>query len=346
MSDKPTVSIIVCTRNRAALLGRVLRELRALQAPAGLSWELIVVDNASSDNTAQVVRDHAGPGRSRYVQEPRLGIAPARNRGLAEAAGEYVAYLDDDGVVHKDWLVNLERCLEETDADAVGGRIYLDLQAAPPAWFGPGFRVALGELDHGPDRAVLGPGQAFGTANMVLKRSVLPPDARFDEELGRRGGELGGYEDALLIGDMIAAGRKVVYEPGMRVGHIIGPDRMTWAYFKRLARGTGRSFARLAMDGFVVTGLQRLLRVMFGERRLKGSRLGAALLKPRRPFTRLPRRPSVAHRLGRIVLACAYVLFCLVRVVGVHVALRGPYQRRIQRYSLLMGWHMLCGQLQ
>jgi len=103
-SDKVEVTAIICTRNRATQLSQVLESASHLVVPPGLSWEFIVVDNGSSDNTADVVRRYAGRLPLRIVREEIPGLSNARNRGVAEARGDYICWTDDDVRLDPNWL--------------------------------------------------------------------------------------------------------------------------------------------------------------------------------------------------------------------------------------------------
>jgi glycosyltransferase involved in cell wall biosynthesis len=110
------ISVIVCTYNRARTLHLMLESFFAQQDLNRLNHELIVVDNNSTDDTGQATEAFSNhPGFS-YVLEGRQGLSFARNRGIAEAAGDFVSFLDDDVIVDPRWLANLQKCLDETNA--------------------------------------------------------------------------------------------------------------------------------------------------------------------------------------------------------------------------------------
>ena len=93
------ISAVVCTHNRAAYLRKALQSL-VDQTMAQELYEIIVVDNASTDGTKQVVSEYSGASNLRCLYEPVIGLSRARNTGWGNARGEYVAYLDDDAVAH------------------------------------------------------------------------------------------------------------------------------------------------------------------------------------------------------------------------------------------------------
>lgn len=144
------ISVIVCTRNRSSLLPRVMSQLCA-QDYAEDRFEVIVVDNCSTDDTPDVVK-HFIPNCKltlRLVQEPRLGVTFARNRGAEEANYPYLAYLDDDCSVGTDWLSQLALGFGLSDeVSVVAGRVVLSLDGQLcPDWLGPKGKSWLAEFN-------------------------------------------------------------------------------------------------------------------------------------------------------------------------------------------------------
>src|SRR6266540_2548384 len=119
------ISAIICTYNRANSLQKTLKSLEDLVVPANLSWELIVVDNNSRDDTRAVVEGFARTARFpvRYVFAGRQGLCHARNTGITVARGEVMAFTDDDVTVDPCWLWHLKRTFDQCDCMGVAGRI-------------------------------------------------------------------------------------------------------------------------------------------------------------------------------------------------------------------------------
>src|SRR5271155_1594923 len=119
------ISVVVCTYNRRESLRTALGSLAQLRAPADSPWELIVVDNNSSDGTPEVVKSF-GAGSSfcvQYVFETNQGQSHARNAGINAARGDIVAFTDDDVTVDSGWLCELQKVFDEFDCMGVGGRV-------------------------------------------------------------------------------------------------------------------------------------------------------------------------------------------------------------------------------
>lgn len=237
------ISVVVCTYNRAEILGRMLESFFAQGGLASCNYELIVVDNNSSDDTREVAKRFETCDGFCYVFEGRQGLSVARNRGVGEAGGEIVAFLDDDVIVDDNWLVNLQKCFDETGADAAGGRSYLILEQDPPDWLEGNLRLSLSEVDLGPERKAVAGGRGLYGLNMAFRKTRLEEVGKFDEGLGRRGKALLAGEETLVFKRIAEGGGTIVYEPDAVVGHIIERDRLTWDYFRRMSAGLGCTWA-------------------------------------------------------------------------------------------------------
>ena len=129
-----TASIVICTHNRARILARAVDEAVSQARVAGA--EVVVVDNASSDDTPALLAElvvHAAP-TLRAVREAQLGLSAARNCGLAHARGALAVFLDDDAVPRPGWFQALLAPFAAPEVDCVGGRIVLRFPGAPPSW--------------------------------------------------------------------------------------------------------------------------------------------------------------------------------------------------------------------
>lgn len=233
------VDVIVCTYERAALLGDALGSLLRQQTGAALSFELLVVDNASKDGTREVVEGLRRPGgvRVRYALEAAQGVAHARNRGVREATAEWLAFFDDDQLADPGWLRELAAVARATGARCVGGGVRLALGAdAAPAL--PAFcRGLLGET---PPAAAARPfrGKALpGTGNALVHRSVFEAVGAFDARL------LHGGEDEDFFRRVRAAGYAMWFAPAASVAHRVPAYRLTPEYLAWVARRHGANYA-------------------------------------------------------------------------------------------------------
>ncbi len=233
----PLVSIVICTRNRAATLGRTLDAVRRLAVPADLPAELLVVDNGSSDATREVVAAwHAPAIDRRYVFEERPGLATARNTALAVAAGTALLFLDDDVVPPTCWLEVMSRPILSGAADAVAGGVRIAGHLERP-WMEAVHRTWLASTDF-LDAAA--PQEMVG-ANMAFGRHVLAKVPAFDTELGL--GALGQGEDALFSRQLLRAGFRIASALDVAVQHHFDPSRLLRASFRDSAERRGRTMS-------------------------------------------------------------------------------------------------------
>jgi glucosyl-dolichyl phosphate glucuronosyltransferase len=229
-----TLSTIVCTFNRAASLQRTLQSLAEATAPPDCPWELIVVDNNSTDETRTVIESFIADGRLplRRVMEESPGLSHARNRGVAVAAGEIVSFTDDDVVVDPDWLTRIAEAFAGFDAAAVGGRILPLWETPPPDWLDAGLHAYLALADYGDRPVYLETPKVWG-ANLSFRAEVFRRFGRFDTALGRAPGKLYAGEEVDYLRKLLRAGEKILYYPPAVVFHCIGGRRVTKEYFRR-----------------------------------------------------------------------------------------------------------------
>jgi len=240
-----SASVIVCTHDRAQLLPRCIESIAATRRSAN-DVEIVIVDNASTDRTAAVVRrlqERFAGVRSAY--EPRLGLSRARNHGIRVATGEHLLFIDDDAVPDDGWIDAMLAAYANPPVAAVAGRIRLDPAAARPWWFVPEVEQLFSGLDLGETRRLLGPGEwPFGT-NMSVRRDVAVELGGFPEELGRVGECLLSNEEIAFFAQLTRRGLEITYEPTAVVEHALPRDRLTLRYLTRRAYAQGRSEARL-----------------------------------------------------------------------------------------------------
>ncbi|MBM4027072.1 MAG: glycosyltransferase family 2 protein, partial [Planctomycetes bacterium] len=208
------ISIAICTYNNAKKLAVALESLRDLTCPPGVSYEILVIDNNSRDETRDVVRQWQGAWgpRLRYVFEERQGLSHARNRAWREAAGDIVSYLDDDVKVDSGWLTAVAAAFAEHAAAVVGGRSYLIYPSQRPAWLPEKYEILLSRLDHGAQVLVDTDRELFGV-NFSVRKDWLDRVGGFDASLGRHRRSLSSGEERDLLQRIRARGGIAVYEP-------------------------------------------------------------------------------------------------------------------------------------
>lgn len=226
------ISAIICTHNRAGYLRKAIRSL-VFQSLDEELYEILVVDNASTDDTRHIVHNEfSGVSNLRYLYEPVLGLSQARNTGWRGAEGEYVAYLDDDAVASPVWL---ERILEVFDTvspkpGCVGGKIEPIWEAPRPIWLSDSMLPVLTVLDLS-DKPTFLSDQIPSGANISFAKVVLMELGGFSVALGRKGNQLLSNEEVLLMRKMKDKGFLCFYHPEIKVRHHIPASRLTERWF-------------------------------------------------------------------------------------------------------------------
>jgi glycosyltransferase involved in cell wall biosynthesis len=240
------VTVTIQTYNRADCLRQTLRSLESLRCPDGIDYEILVVDNNSTDQTADVVRESRASleARLRYVTESRQGISHARNRAIAEARGDVVCFIDDDVLVDSGWLAgHVDTYRADSRTVAVGGRVLLQWPEGwtRPAWLTPDLQGCLSGLDveaEGPFMRF--PRYPFG-CNMSVRRDVAQQIGGFHPELGRKKSGLISNEEKLFFRQIHAHGDQVAYAQEALVYHVVPWSRLTKTFFLRRAYAQGIS---------------------------------------------------------------------------------------------------------
>jgi glycosyltransferase involved in cell wall biosynthesis len=240
MHQPSSVSIIICTHNRAENLKRTLNTLRGLNLSPSLKTEIVIVDNGSTDTTEATVRA-AKESNSflEYVFEPKAGLSNARNAGLARARGDYILFTDDDVLVEENWVKEMVIAIGENDMAVVTGRIRPAEYLVRP-WMKYMHRVALALNDVPQIKG--GSVEIYG-ANMGFHRSALARVPLFDPEIGA--GALGYGEETLFAWQLLEAGFKIVYAPKAQVVHHFDVSRLRRKSFLNGSKNHGRSMAYL-----------------------------------------------------------------------------------------------------
>jgi len=247
LEDCLDVTVIICTRNRAASLNRVLKSMTALKLPDRLRWEMVVVDNGSEDETPKVVVSYSGVLPIVSVRETEPGLSNARNAGVRHARGRYIIWTDDDVQLDEDWLFAYVRAFRALPRGAIfGGSSAPILEEPTPVWFResqselggllalrdpsglPPRLVVSGQLPYGLNFAIRADEQKAHPYNPVLG---VAPDRR-------RGGE-----EVQVIKSILASGAEGYWVPDARVFHIIPASRQTLEYVRLYYKAQGEASA-------------------------------------------------------------------------------------------------------
>lgn len=227
------ISVVICTRNRAASLERTLASLEACTAPP-VDWEVIVVDNGGTDDTKDVVSSFEGRLPVHYTYEGNAGLSNARNHGVKTATGDYILWTDDDVTVDPGWLVAYaDTFAKNPDAALFAGRIDAVLEEPSPPWFvrGKASLVHLLVIRNFESQEPLSNDVLPYGANFAV-RTAEQRQFLYDPELGVAPGRRRNGEETAVARSILASGASGVTVPAALAYH-----------FTPLARQT-RSFVR------------------------------------------------------------------------------------------------------
>lgn len=254
------LTVIICTYNRAFILGEGLHSL-AEQTVAPEYFRVLVIDNNSTDNTPDIVAGfRANLANMRYIFEPKQGLSQARNRGLREAPTEWVAFLDDDAKASPGWVRSILKTIEAGDFDCFGGPYAAWRRfGPPPAWIEEDFGTYLGPGQYG----ALGKFHIPG-GNCAFKKSLAEAAGGFPDQLGMAGEKCAYGEETYLFHKMRENGAALGFVPDMLIEHCVLPHKYTlrWRLLSAYAGGRDGYFRRpSAIRAFLRIGQALLWRL-------------------------------------------------------------------------------------
>ena len=225
-------------------------------------FEVIVIDNASTDDTATV----AASAGARCVREEKLGLSHARNRGIAEAKGEFIAFIDDDAWPEPDWLKELEQAFTDPSVACAGGRVIPAWKTLSgwPDWLHERLIGFFTVVDYPDYRKLSYPDYPAGT-NMAFRKSILAEVGGFNAELGRSGASLQSGEETDLCLRIEQAGNSIVHTPDAVVHHHVHEGRLTREWVRERCHCQGVSSAIIEKKLFKKSAVTRksLLYLLF-----------------------------------------------------------------------------------
>lgn len=248
----PSVSCVICCHNSARHLPETMRHLSAQRAAPDIRWEVLIINNASTDNTAEVARAHwTGPASVplRIVDEPQAGLTHARIRALAEAAGDILSFIDDDNWVCPDWVQKVADFMAvHPEVGALGSYNFPVSDKAFPEWF-PQYRhyfaVAGDDVIEGDitetGRMLVGAGFSL---RKTAARGLLANGFRFSLS-GRSGRAMSSGEDQELCLALQLTGWRLWFTREITLQHFLPEGRLSMRYVRGLLRGIGRSSVML-----------------------------------------------------------------------------------------------------
>lgn len=238
------ISVIVCTYKREKYIPQLLESL-AKQEFSKNEYEIVFVNNNSPDDTAR--RCEAFQKKHpdivfRYFEEKKQGLSYARNRGIKEAQGKIMAFIDDDGLAHAGYLKNMSDAFEQNNSMyAAGGKILPKYESQKPRWMSRFLEPVMSVIDLGSQTKPFPKNKFPVGANMMFRKKVFQITGDFNTELGRTGEKMLGGEEKDLFYRMRKGGMAVYYLPDVVVSHTVPDRRLSPDFIRRQALGVGHS---------------------------------------------------------------------------------------------------------
>jgi glycosyltransferase involved in cell wall biosynthesis len=226
------ISVVVCTYNRAKYLGKCIESLLR-QSISPSVYEILIVDNNSSDSSAEICRQYENRENFRYFLEKKQGLSYARNRGYKESRAPIVAYTDDDALASDAWLEELLKAFEDDEVGAAGGPIFPIYESDIPNWFHESLLPLFSCRDCGKEIFDLKPNHFFYGVNMAIRRDILFKSGGFRVDLGRKGNDLLSDEELVVFKEIERAGYKKRYLPEAVIHHLLPKDRLNIKWLLR-----------------------------------------------------------------------------------------------------------------
>lgn len=231
------ISVVIATHNRCKYLSQALQGL-INQSLDKNDYEVIVVDNASTDATKELVKQKfLELSNLVYIYEPTPSANLARNIGWKKAKAKYVAYLDDDAIPANTWLENILKCFDKVKPEPaiIGGKVVPIWERERPHWLSDKLLSALSLIDYSNTPIYLTGRKLPFSVNMIFQKDLLEQFGGFDLNLGRKGKKLISGDETAIALKIRNAGYSIFYHPEILVNHIIPANRLTQGWFiKRL----------------------------------------------------------------------------------------------------------------
>ena len=269
-----TLSIIICSYNRASYISDALTSLYG-QSSGLDDFEVIIVDNNSTDNTKEVYaqwRQTNTNGQFTFISETKQGASFARNTGAAIAKGEWVCFMDDDAVATTDYVKNIIKHIQDQPfIVGFGGRIIPKYIPGEPKWMSYYVSSLVGNFDYASTACAFENGKYPLESNMIVKKSVYDQIGGFNVNLPGVVGTLRiGGEGKELFYKIIALGHTIYYDPSICVHHVVEVKKLTSEYLYRVASGIGRGEKTRTLNISIGAYLMKILEYIF--------KLGAAIV--------------------------------------------------------------------
>lgn len=251
------ISVVICCYNSELRIPKVLTCLQNQKFKSEINWEVLVVDNASTDRTGAVSKEcWTLPGvELRIVNEPNPGISHARRRGFEDAHLEIISFVDDDNWVEEEWVQKVyDTMYSDMEIGILGGNGTAAFDETPPAWFSSYER----SYAVGPQGTISGErSTSLYGAGLNIRKSTwdkLQENGFKFQLTGRKGKLLSSGEDSELCLAVILSGQKLYYRSDLTFYHFMPPGRLTWEYLVKLTESFSRAEVILEVYGSLAQG--------------------------------------------------------------------------------------------
>jgi len=257
MSSANLISIIISTYNRCDLLEQTIDSILKIidKSPA---YELLIIDNNSTDSTSTVVNKFLPHPVVKYFMEPNQGLSHARNRGMKEAKGDVFVFLDDDIDIEPNYFTICRKLFYDDKVDIVGGKV-LPYNANVPDWLPLKYYYMASIFDMGDAKIQV---KKLMGANYAMTQQAAHKIGYYNPELGRKGNQLTGGEEVDYLNRAIALGYKVLYDPQLIVYHKIA-NKLNEAYILSQTYNTGVADSIMEQQHNKIKAALKLLKCSF-----------------------------------------------------------------------------------
>ena len=237
-----TFSVVICTYNRAKYLSQTIESVLKQTYPLS-DFEIIVIDNNSTDNTQEILSDFKTNFNLRYYKEINQGISYARNLGVSQAQGKYIVFIDDDETINPDFLGNLYQFIQQyPQAELISEPVVPVFETEKPKWFSPYTATLItGEYNKGKAIKIVGKKDYPGTGHATFKKELFLKYGGFNTNLGRCADSLMGAEDKDFFLRLMNNGIDCYYVPTAVIYHHIPAKKLTEEHFSKLTLSIGKS---------------------------------------------------------------------------------------------------------
>tara|TARA_B110000967_G_C18826155_1_gene531512 strand:- start:458 stop:1366 length:909 start_codon:yes stop_codon:yes gene_type:complete len=262
------ISAIISTYNREKYLPKLFRSISKQDY---LNFEIIIIDNNSPGNTKELTEGFIKNNpklKIKYFLETKQGLSFGRNRGIKEANGDFIIFLDDDAFISNNYFHRISFYFKQySDVMAIGSKILLDYESIIPKWENPYLNSLLGYFNLGNDVKYFKGNNYPRGSNMSFRKEVFNLVGLFNTRLGRIGNELGGGEEKDIFQRIYNEKLNVLYVPDAVVYHSVPTKRTTVSFIRKQAIGTGEGeYLRVKNEGAISLAkriLQEILKWCF-----------------------------------------------------------------------------------